>query len=88
MLSTLSRILLGRASQQASLPCAGRALHTSLFPLLPDVVVPALGESISEGSVAEIVAQPGQQVQIDQVIAQLETDKVRVCPWTASVHIQ
>uniref|UniRef100_A0A7S3QLX1 Lipoamide acyltransferase component of branched-chain alpha-keto acid dehydrogenase complex, mitochondrial n=1 Tax=Dunaliella tertiolecta TaxID=3047 RepID=A0A7S3QLX1_DUNTE len=55
-----------------------RDVHVSGASLIPDVVVPPLGESISEGSVAEIVAKQGQQIKVDDVIAQLETDKVTI----------
>ncbi|KAF5829523.1 hypothetical protein DUNSADRAFT_15973 [Dunaliella salina] len=55
-----------------------RDLHSTKASLFPDVVVPPLGESISEGSVAEIVAKQGQQIKVDDVIAQLETDKVTI----------
>lgn len=40
------------------------------------VSVPSMGESITEGTVATILKQPGDVVVEDEVIAQLETDKV------------
>jgi len=55
-----------------------RELQASSAALFPDVVVPPLGESISEGSVAAIVAQVGQRIKVDDPIAQLETDKVTI----------
>ncbi|MEO6432438.1 MAG: 2-oxoglutarate dehydrogenase complex dihydrolipoyllysine-residue succinyltransferase [Sphingomicrobium sp.] len=42
------------------------------------VQVPVLGESITEGTLAEWLKQPGDAVAIDEPIASLETDKVTV----------
>jgi 2-oxoglutarate dehydrogenase E2 component (dihydrolipoamide succinyltransferase) len=43
-----------------------------------DVQVPALGESITEGTLAEWLKKPGEPVKADEPIASLETDKVSV----------
>jgi 2-oxoglutarate dehydrogenase E2 component (dihydrolipoamide succinyltransferase) len=43
-----------------------------------DVIVPALGESISEGTLAQWLKKPGDSVAADEPIASLETDKVTV----------
>ena len=43
-----------------------------------DVTVPALGESITEGTLAQWLKKPGEQVAEDEPIASLETDKVTV----------
>src|SRR5918993_2818602 len=43
-----------------------------------DVTVPALGESITEGTLAQWLKKPGEQVAADEAIATLETDKVSV----------
>ncbi len=43
-----------------------------------DVVVPALGESITEASVGQWLKQPGEAVAADEPIVALETDKVAV----------
>ena len=43
-----------------------------------DVQVPALGESITEGTLAQWLKKPGEQVAEDEPIASLETDKVTV----------
>lgn len=40
--------------------------------------VPQMGESIREGTVAEWLVQPGQGVDEDQILVQLETDKIVV----------
>src|SRR5919107_501647 len=43
-----------------------------------DVLVPALGESITEGTLAQWLKKPGDAVAADEPIASLETDKVTV----------
>ena len=43
-----------------------------------DVKVPALGESITEGTLAQWLKKPGEAVAADEPIASLETDKVSV----------
>jgi 2-oxoglutarate dehydrogenase E2 component (dihydrolipoamide succinyltransferase) len=43
-----------------------------------DVKVPALGESITEGTLAQWLKKPGEAVKADEPIASLETDKVTV----------
>ena len=43
-----------------------------------DVIVPVLGESITEASVGQWLKQPGEAVAADEPIVALETDKVAV----------
>ena len=43
-----------------------------------DVQVPALGESITEGTLAQWLKRPGEQVAADEPIASLETEKVTI----------
>src|SRR6266567_2910946 len=43
-----------------------------------DVQVPALGESITEGTLAQWLKKPGEAVAADEPIASLETDKVSI----------
>ncbi|PNW85420.1 hypothetical protein CHLRE_03g185600v5 [Chlamydomonas reinhardtii] len=45
---------------------------------MPDVVVPPMGESIKEGTIAAVLKQVGAAVREDEVIAQIETDKVTI----------
>ncbi|KAG2442510.1 hypothetical protein HXX76_002596 [Chlamydomonas incerta] len=45
---------------------------------MPDVVVPPMGESIKEGTIAAVLKQVGAPVREDEVIAQIETDKVTI----------
>ncbi|XP_017254767.1 dihydrolipoyllysine-residue succinyltransferase component of 2-oxoglutarate dehydrogenase complex 2, mitochondrial [Daucus carota subsp. sativus] len=45
---------------------------------LVDAVVPFMGESISDGTLATFLKQPGDKVDVDEPIAQVETDKVTI----------
>ncbi|HSR54908.1 MAG TPA: 2-oxo acid dehydrogenase subunit E2, partial [Alphaproteobacteria bacterium] len=43
-----------------------------------DIVVPALGESVTEATVAKWFKSPGDAVEMDEPLVELETDKVAV----------
>ncbi|CAM3178624.1 2-oxoglutarate dehydrogenase complex dihydrolipoyllysine-residue succinyltransferase [Paracoccus nototheniae] len=43
-----------------------------------DVMVPALGESVTEATVATWFKKPGDRVEADEMLCELETDKVSV----------
>ncbi|MDT8870589.1 biotin/lipoyl-containing protein [Komagataeibacter rhaeticus] len=43
-----------------------------------DIKVPTLGESVTTATVAKWLKQPGDSVNADDPIAELETDKVSV----------
>jgi 2-oxoglutarate dehydrogenase E2 component (dihydrolipoamide succinyltransferase) len=43
-----------------------------------DVIVPTLGESITEATLGQWLKKPGETVKLDEPIASLETDKVAV----------
>ncbi|XP_058220109.1 dihydrolipoyllysine-residue succinyltransferase component of 2-oxoglutarate dehydrogenase complex 2, mitochondrial-like isoform X2 [Rhododendron vialii] len=45
---------------------------------LVDAVVPFMGESISDGTLAKFLKNPGDRVEVDEPIAQVETDKVTI----------
>ncbi|XP_028093981.1 dihydrolipoyllysine-residue succinyltransferase component of 2-oxoglutarate dehydrogenase complex 1, mitochondrial-like isoform X1 [Camellia sinensis] len=45
---------------------------------LVDAVVPFMGESITDGTLAVFLKKPGDHVAIDEPIAQIETDKVTI----------
>ncbi|KAJ4982077.1 hypothetical protein NE237_032914 [Protea cynaroides] len=45
---------------------------------LVDAVVPFMGESITDGTLAKFLKKPGDSVQVDEPIAQIETDKVTI----------
>ena len=52
-----------------------------------DIVVPALGESITEGTIAAWLKQPGDAVGVDEPLVEFETDKatVEICAPKAGV---
>lgn len=43
-----------------------------------DVAVPAMGESVTEGTLGSWLKQPGDQVGVDDTLVEIETDKVAV----------
>ncbi|KAJ8766547.1 hypothetical protein K2173_023794 [Erythroxylum novogranatense] len=45
---------------------------------LVDAVVPFMGESITDGTLATFLKKPGDRVEVDEPIAQIETDKVTI----------
>lgn len=53
-------------------------LHTSSL-LFKDLLVsvPKMGDSITEGTLIKLTKQPGDAVAVDEVVAVIETDKVR-----------
>src|SRR5690606_42146878 len=40
------------------------------------VTLPALGESVTEGTVTRRLKQPGEEVQVDEPLLEISTDKV------------
>ena len=52
--------------------------HAAAPHLATNVEVPPMGDSITEGSIASVLKQPGDSVEVDEVIAQIETDKVTI----------
>lgn len=58
-----------------------QVLHKLYFPAAfysVQVVVPSLGESISDGTIATVLKAAGDSVKENETIAQIETDKVTV----------
>lgn len=43
-----------------------------------EAVVPFMGESITDGTLASFLKHPGDRVEVDEPIAQIETDKVTI----------
>src|SRR5271156_3540587 len=43
-----------------------------------DVVTPAAGESVTEGTILEWHAKVGERIEVDQTIVEISTDKVDV----------
>ncbi|CAN4103996.1 unnamed protein product [Withania somnifera] len=73
-------------------PERGAVTNLSSSPILPnwsrpfcansgdtvDAVVPYMGESISDGTLAKFLKNIGDRVEVDEPIAQIETDKVTI----------
>ena len=43
---------------------------------MADILTPTLGESVTEATVARWAKKPGEKVKKDEVLVELETDKV------------
>jgi hypothetical protein len=41
-----------------------------------EIVIPFMGDSVPDGVIAAILKKPGDAVAVDEIIAQIETDKV------------
>src|SRR5689334_4514580 len=50
--------------------------HESDEATLVDIVMPAMGESVSEGTILEWAKEPGDAVAQDETIVEISTDKV------------
>ena len=61
------------APEPAAKPASGKGSAERV-----DVMVPALGESVSEATVASWFKKPGDRVAVDEMLCELETDKVSV----------
>src|SRR3954469_25965501 len=46
------------------------------IPIMTDIRVPTLGESVTEATVGKWFKQPGDAVAVDEPLVELETDKV------------
>jgi len=68
----------GTAPAQAAGPAATTAPAPARGQADVDVMVPALGESVSEATVATWFKKPGDDIAIDEILCELETDKVSV----------
>ena len=44
-----------------------------------DVVMPELGESVTEGTITQWLKQPGDKVEVDEPLLEVSTDKVDTC---------
>lgn len=69
MQQVLIRSMLVRAVSGFSAPSASSARH------MADLVVPAMGDSISEGTVSSVLKKIGESVTMDETLVQIETDK-------------
>ncbi|KAL6542350.1 hypothetical protein OROMI_023952 [Orobanche minor] len=55
-----------------------RSFSSSSEGDIVEAVVPFMGESISDGTLAAFLKKPGDSVEVDEPIAQIETDKVTI----------
>lgn len=80
MSQRLSPALLMGAAAQGSLFAPGRMLQTSTALSMSsiEVKIPQMGESVTEGTIAAVLKKPGDAIKEDDVIAQIETDKVTI----------
>jgi hypothetical protein len=65
------------AERLCACPGTSRLLHTSCPANATDIVVPSMGDSISEGSIANVLKKANDHVEEDEPILQIETDKVQ-----------
>mmetsp|Transcript_4844 Transcript_4844/g.15804 ORF Transcript_4844/g.15804 Transcript_4844/m.15804 type:complete len:456 (+) Transcript_4844:293-1660(+) len=66
----------GGKKSKAAASAATPAAAASGEPV--NVDVPSMGDSITEGTIAAVLVKSGQTVAVDEVIAQIETDKVTI----------
>ncbi|CAH8363482.1 unnamed protein product [Eruca vesicaria subsp. sativa] len=72
------------SSRTVSSSFQGTALKRWVRPFSSDngdvveAVVPHMGESITDGTLANFLKRPGDRVEADEAIAQIETDKVTI----------
>ncbi|KAI8471504.1 MAG: single hybrid motif-containing protein [Monoraphidium minutum] len=71
-------MLAARALARALRAGAGPAGAAPWAAYSTQVRVPPLGDSISEGSISAVLKQAGEMVKENEVIAQIETDKVTI----------
>jgi len=66
------------ASSPAPAPRLETASDDAASGVLVDVLLPAMGESVTEGSVGSWLKLPGEAVKKDEPLVEIETDKVAV----------
>ncbi|XP_022139492.1 dihydrolipoyllysine-residue succinyltransferase component of 2-oxoglutarate dehydrogenase complex 2, mitochondrial [Momordica charantia] len=71
------RLAFASMQQRPMMEMNGRNFSSDNGDLL-DVVVPPLAESITDGTLAKFLKNPGDRVELDEAIAQIETDKVTI----------
>ncbi|KAL4037520.1 hypothetical protein IC575_001116 [Cucumis melo] len=71
------RLAFASMQQRPMIQMNGRNFSSDSGDLL-DVVVPPLAESITDGTLAKFLKNPGDRVELDEAIAQIETDKVTI----------
>jgi pyruvate dehydrogenase E2 component (dihydrolipoamide acetyltransferase) len=67
----------GSQQKQESADASARSSHESSGPgETTDVTLPALGESVTEGTVTQWLKSVGDQVEVDEALLEVSTDKV------------
>ncbi|XP_011094084.1 dihydrolipoyllysine-residue succinyltransferase component of 2-oxoglutarate dehydrogenase complex 1, mitochondrial-like isoform X2 [Sesamum indicum] len=72
------REVLGILQQDVNMQIWSRSFSSSTEGDIVEAVVPFMGESISDGTLATFLKKPGDRVEVDEPIAQVETDKVTI----------
>ncbi|PKA60259.1 Dihydrolipoyllysine-residue succinyltransferase component of 2-oxoglutarate dehydrogenase complex 2, mitochondrial [Apostasia shenzhenica] len=86
MASTFARFVRRPAAVSSLFPCLqfyGNSTQSCSVLLVEkgdviEAVVPFMGESITDGTLATFLKKPGDKVAVDEPIAQVETDKVTI----------
>lgn len=65
-------------AKEKSAPSAPEPAQAASGGGMIEVGVPTLGESVSEATVGEYLKQPGAAVAVDEILVELETDKVAI----------
>ncbi|KAK4478843.1 hypothetical protein RD792_014344 [Penstemon davidsonii] len=72
------REVVGNHQQDVSMQIWSRSFSSNTEGDLFEAVVPFMGESITDGTLAVFLKKPGDRVEVDEPIAQVETDKVTI----------
>ncbi|KAL2481828.1 Dihydrolipoyllysine-residue succinyltransferase component of 2-oxoglutarate dehydrogenase complex 2 [Abeliophyllum distichum] len=72
------REVVGYLQQPVNMQTWSRSFCSNSEGDLVEAVVPQMGESISDGTLATFLKKPGDRVEADEPIAQVETDKVTI----------
>jgi len=70
--------MIGEGAGETAAPAPKAEVKPAPTAQAVDVMVPALGESVSEATVASWFKKPGDMVVVDEMLCELETDKVSV----------
>ncbi|MBI1339483.1 2-oxoglutarate dehydrogenase complex dihydrolipoyllysine-residue succinyltransferase [bacterium] len=68
----------GASAKQTPAPAAPKQQARTTGDKTMDIVVPTMGESVTEGSLSRWLVKAGEEVSQDQPIAEIETDKVAI----------
>src|SRR5436305_14078575 len=62
------------------IPATRPGMNTEKFrgPIMAEIRVPTLGESVTEATIGKWFKKPGEPVAVDEPLVELETDKVTI----------